>query len=246
MQRFDALGITVHRRFSATVTDNSNIVLYCVIVRWSASYIGRRVVTVGKAYSPYSGNINHSIFISGLQHITLTYLIFLISIELMAETSHAQKTALVTGAGGGLGRAIAERFLSEGANIVICDINQTLIDDFNEKVSKAYPERTLVLNADITSEAALDDLFAKAKSTFGGLDYVVNSAGIMDTFGPAGEVDKQILERVLAVNLMAPMMITKRAVNEWSASGKKGSIVNIASVAGVRGFCGGKTYAISS
>lgn len=153
--------------------------------------------------------------------------------------AHAHKTALVTGACGGLGRAIAVKFLQEGANVVVCDVNDQLIADFQENVSPAYPECTLVRKVDVTDDAALDDLFAQAEATFGAVDYVVNNAGVMDKFDPVGDVDRALWDRVLAINLTAPAMITKRAVNLMSKHETKGSIVNIASVAGLRGFAAG-------
>ena len=151
------------------------------------------------------------------------------------------KTALVTGAGGGLGRAIAEAFLIEGANVVVCDINEELRNDFKEKVSAAYTGCTLVLDTNVTKDSALDDMFAKAEKTFGPLDYVINSAGMMDKFDPVGDMDRSWWDRVIALNLTAPAMITKRAINMMMKAGKKGSIVNIASIAGERGFTSG-TY----
>lgn len=153
--------------------------------------------------------------------------------------AHANKTALVTGACGGLGRAIAEKFLQEGANVVVCDVNDTLIEDFKQKVSGAYAECTLVLKVDVTDDAALDDMFSQAEKRFGHLDYVVNNCGIMDKFDPVGDMERGLWDRVIAVNLTAPAMVTKRAVNMMLKHSIKGSIVNIASIAGVRGFCSG-------
>lgn len=161
------------------------------------------------------------------------------------STTFANKTVLVTGAGGGLGRAIAEHFLSSGANVVICDINTKLVDDFKDKLSSAHPKRILALTSDITSDAALDDLFAQATSTFGHFDIVVNSAGVMDRFDPAGELRRSEWDRVIAVNLTAPTMITQRAVKMFLAHGTKGTIVNIASIAGYRGFANGVAYTAS-
>ncbi len=146
---------------------------------------------------------------------------------------------------GYLGRAIAEQFLLEGANVVVCDINQELIADFKDKVSAAYPECTLVLKTDITDEAALDSMFEEAEKTFGKIDYVVNSAGMMDRFDPAGELERAMWDRVIALNLTAPTMVTKRAVNLMLKHEAKGSIVNIASVAAFRGFCSGAAYTVS-
>ena len=61
--------------------------------------------------------------------------------------------------------------------MVVCDIRQELVDEFKEKVSKTYPERTLAVNCDITKDAALDELFGQARSTFGQMDFLVNCAG---------------------------------------------------------------------
>ncbi|KAK5110901.1 hypothetical protein LTR62_005439 [Meristemomyces frigidus] len=163
----------------------------------------------------------------------------------MSRPPHTHKVALITGACGGLGRSIAENFLLEGANVVVCDINDKLIADFKEKVSSAYPECTLVLKADVTDDAALDDIFEQAEKRFGGVDFVVNNAGVMDRFDPAGSMERSLWDRVIAINLTAPAMVTQRAVNMMLKHGTKGSIVNISSVAGVRGFANGAAYTAS-
>ncbi|KAK4555088.1 hypothetical protein LTR86_007854 [Recurvomyces mirabilis] len=163
----------------------------------------------------------------------------------MDSVPHSQKVALVTGACGGLGRAIAEKFLQQGANVVVCDINEKLIADFKEKVSSAYPECTLVVKADITDDAALDDLFAQTEKTFGHVDFVINNCGIMDRFDPVGDMERNMWDRVIAINLTAPAMVTKRAVNSMLKHDIKGSIVNISSIAGLRGFASGAAYTAS-
>lgn len=159
--------------------------------------------------------------------------------------SFTGKTALITGACGGLGKAIAEAFLSEGAQIVVCDINKDLIADFNQTVASAHADRTLVLETNITDDSALDDLFAQALSKFGHLDCVINSAGVMDDFSPAGDMSRATWEKVIGVNLTAPTMITQRAVNHMRETGIKGAIVNIASIAAVRGYTAGCAYTVS-
>ncbi|KAK3722882.1 hypothetical protein LTR37_002027 [Vermiconidia calcicola] len=159
--------------------------------------------------------------------------------------AHKDKTALVTGAAGGLGRAIAEEFLRQGANVIICDINKDLVSDFKEKVSAAYPECTLVLDCNITDDAAIDDMFEQGEKKFGKIDYVVNNAGIMDRFDPAGEVERKMWDRVIALNLTAPTFVTKRAVSLMIKHEIKGSIVNICSIAGIRGFTSGAAYTAS-
>lgn len=157
----------------------------------------------------------------------------------MNQTLFAHKTALVTGACGGLGRAIAEAFLRAGANVVVADINAELIADFKEKVSAAYPECTLVLQADITKDENVEKMFTEGEKMFGGIDLVVNSAGRIDRFDAVAEMERQMWDKVIALNLTAPAMISGRAIRKWLEEGKKGSVVNIASIAGFRGFtCG--------
>ena len=128
----------------------------------------------------------------------------------------------------------------EGANVVVCDINKDLINDFKEKVSAAYPDCTLVLESDITDEAADEKMFVEGEKMFGSIDFVINSAGIMDKFEPVGDLDKSTWDRVIAVNATAPMMITKLAVNRDIKR-----IVNIVSIAGVRGLTAGAAYTAS-
>jgi NAD(P)-dependent dehydrogenase (short-subunit alcohol dehydrogenase family) len=106
----------------------------------------------------------------------------------MSQQSFVQKTTLVTGGCGGLGRAIAEAFLLAGANVVVCDINAELIADFKEKVSSAYPECTLALQADITKDEIIEEVFLEGEKLFGGLDFVINCAGRIDRFDAVAEM----------------------------------------------------------
>lgn len=106
----------------------------------------------------------------------------------MSQQSFVQKTVLVTGGCGGLGRAIAEAFLRAGSNVVVCDINAELIADFKEKVSSAYPECTLALQADITKDENIEEVFSEGEELFGGIDFVVNCAGRIDRFDAVAEM----------------------------------------------------------
>jgi len=157
----------------------------------------------------------------------------------MDRPSFIQKTALITGGGGGLGRAITEAFLRAGTNVVVCDINAELIADFKENVSSAYPECTLVLQADITKDDRIEEIFAEGEKMFGGIDFLVNSAGRIDRFDPVAEMERQMWDKVIALNLTAPAIVSGRAIKKWLEMEKKGVIVNIASTASFRGFnCG--------
>lgn len=109
----------------------------------------------------------------------------------MSQPSFLQKTALVTGGCGGLGRAISEAFLRAGANVVVVDINAELIADFKEKVSAAYPECTLALQADITKDENIEDIFSQGEKMFGGIEFVINCAGRIDRFDAVAEMVRE-------------------------------------------------------
>lgn len=162
-----------------------------------------------------------------------------------SKQPHTSHTAIVTGAAGGLGRAIATRLLEDGANVVICDINDSLLEDFEREVSSRYPEKTLVLKINVTRDAELDTLFHKAIEKFEKVDIVVNNCGIMDDMSPAGQMSRELWDRVIAINLTAPAMVTQRAVNHFIEMGIKGAILNIASAAGIRGGMLGTAYTAS-
>ncbi len=130
------------------------------------------------------------------------------------------RIALVTGAANGIGRAIAERFVEEGARVVAVDREE--IPDLGPSV---HP-----LQWDLSETAALDRLIGEAEESVGPLDVLVNNAGV---FEPALAVDLTLESygRVLAVNLHAPIFLASRAARGMSARGY-GRIVNITSVHG--------------
>lgn len=144
--------------------------------------------------------------------------------------SHIGKTILITGAAGGLGRTIAETFLSKGANVVICDINRErlaaasqdllLLAGASNNNNKYHADRALLLEADVTDEESVRELVAAAVAKFGRLDVVVNNAGIMDRLDPAGSCDAALWDRVMAVNTRGPFLLTKHVVPYMEAQAK--------------------------
>ncbi|KAF2232695.1 putative short chain dehydrogenase/oxidoreductase [Viridothelium virens] len=154
------------------------------------------------------------------------------------------KTCIITGSGGGLGKAIAETFLEAHANVVICDIDGKRLETTSEELRLHGP--LLAVQTDITSEESAQTLFNSAISKFGQVDFLINNAGIMDRFLPVGELDKETWDRVLAINLTAPYELSKRAINHiLGRESPKGAIVNITSIAGVMGHRGGAAYTVS-
>ncbi|KAF9767896.1 hypothetical protein IL306_014875 [Fusarium sp. DS 682] len=157
--------------------------------------------------------------------------------------SLAGKTCLITGGAGGLGKAIAIAFLKAGSNVVICDINE-------ERVKQTLTElegmgSLLAKTIDITSLSEVQQLFDEIYSKFAKLDILINNAAIMDRFEPVGDVDLELWDKVLAVNLTAPLLLSKLAVQGMlQQTSTNGSIINIASGSAKAGWLAGKHHII--
>jgi NAD(P)-dependent dehydrogenase (short-subunit alcohol dehydrogenase family) len=156
------------------------------------------------------------------------------------------KTVLVTGAGGGLGKVIATAFLEAGDNVVICDVNTERIASVEEEWGKTFAGRFLTKQADVTDEASVKDLIDAAAAQFGRLDVLINNAGIMDGFEPAGDCSKEKWDRVLNVNLNGPFLTSRAAIAQFQKQEPAGGIIiNICSTASIQGFKSGAAYTVS-
>ncbi|TKA77970.1 hypothetical protein B0A49_02430 [Cryomyces minteri] len=160
-------------------------------------------------------------------------------------TAMSGKTCLVTGSAGGLGKAIASALLEAGANVAICDLNQSRIDQCSAEFA-TFSKQLIVFKIDITDESQIVSLFEHCIAKFGRVDVLVNNAGLMDHFDPVGDLDKALWDTVIAVNLTAPYLVSKHAVKHMQEE-RSGVILNISSAAGVAGFrAGGLGKAIAS
>ncbi|KAL2136000.1 hypothetical protein VTI74DRAFT_5887 [Chaetomium olivicolor] len=161
-------------------------------------------------------------------------------------TSAQGKTVIVTGAAGGLGKAIADTFLAAGANVVVCDVNPQRIATVEEEWGKAYAEKFLTEQTDVSDEASVQKLVDAAVAKFGRLDVLVNNAGIMDGFEPVGACSKERWDRVLNVNLNGPFLTSKAAIAQFEKQEPAGGvIINIGSNASWHGFKSGAAYTVS-
>jgi NAD(P)-dependent dehydrogenase (short-subunit alcohol dehydrogenase family) len=148
------------------------------------------------------------------------------------------KTCLVTGGASGLGKAIATRFLDAGANVVICDVNDERLQQTSTELAGRGTLKTI--KADITSAAAVQSLFDEITASFQKVDVLVNNAGIMDRFDPVGDLDEGLWNKVMAVNLTAPYLLSKLAVRDMlKQDSPEGCIINIVSLAGKAGWAAG-------
>jgi NAD(P)-dependent dehydrogenase (short-subunit alcohol dehydrogenase family) len=148
------------------------------------------------------------------------------------------RTAIVTGAGSGIGRATALRLAREGARVVAAD----LAADRLAQLTDEFPDLDLVpVAADIATQAGTQAVVAAAG---GRVDALANVAGIMDAFLPPAEVDDATWERVFAVNVTAVMRLT-RAVLPLMLGAGGGAIVNVSSEASLRASASGVAYTAS-
>ena len=139
------------------------------------------------------------------------------------------KIALVTGSSQGIGRAIAERFAQEGADVII-NYNRTPggAEEALRNV-EASGRRGLIVQADLSHAAEARKLVATAIEHFGRLDILVNNAGI-ETHAPFWEVTEEDYDRVLNVNLKSVFFATQEIVRHLMKTKRRGKIVNISSV----------------
>ncbi|MGV8966340.1 MAG: SDR family oxidoreductase [Cellulomonas sp.] len=149
-------------------------------------------------------------------------------------------TAIVTGAGSGIGRATAVRLAAEGAHVVASDLMSERIAETIALITTSGGSGVGAVG-DVTDQAHVDALVADAGTR---VDVLVNCAGIMDGFLPVGELDDVMWERVIDVNLTAPMRTTRAVLKLMTAAGS-GSIVNVASAASLRAGAAGTAYTTS-
>ena len=139
------------------------------------------------------------------------------------------KVAIVTGAASGFGRAIAERFALEGARVVAADINGEGV----RELAAGFIKSMIAVACDVSRKADVDAMVRVATEAFGGVDIMVNNAGITHRNQPLLEVGEAEFDRIYAVNVKSIYLSTLAAVPKMERRGA-GTIINIASTAGVR------------
>jgi 3-oxoacyl-[acyl-carrier protein] reductase len=143
------------------------------------------------------------------------------------------KTAIVTGARRGIGRAIALALAKEGASVTVSDINQEDCQKVVDEIEK-MGRKGLAVKCDVTSTADVEDMVKKTVAKFGKLDILVNNAGII-SYKPFLELTDEDWDKTLSVNLKGQFLCARAAAKEMIKN-KWGRIVNIASISS--GGCG--------
>lgn len=160
----------------------------------------------------------------------------------MSAGHFAGKVAVVTGAGSGLGRAVATGLSRQGAAVSLLDLDPGRL----AAVAADLPGgRTLTTVADAADEDAVAGFYSATISRFGAVDIAVNNAGVLGARGPIAELSLGDYERTMATNARSVFLGLRAAIRQMLRQPSGGAIVNVASVAGLHGSAGVAPYAAS-
>lgn len=151
------------------------------------------------------------------------------------------KVAVVTGAGRGMGEAIAEGFAAEGAKVIVAEIDAASGMSVTERIRKAGGEAHFV-RCDVSDSASVDAMMAETLRIYGRLDCACNNAGIDQESALFADVDDAIVDRLVGVNFRGIFLCMKRQIRQMIAQGSGGTIVNIASISATRPHLTGSVY----
>lgn len=157
-------------------------------------------------------------------------------------TDLKNKNALITGAGKGIGKAIAIALAKEGVNVILVSRTQSDLDEVATVVNK-LGVKSLTLTADVSDISSVDTAVAEALDKFKTIDILINNAGIA-AFGKFLELEPKSWERIIQVNLMGTYYVT-RAVLPNMIERQTGDIINISSTAGLKGNALTSAYSAS-
>ncbi len=143
------------------------------------------------------------------------------------------RTAIVSGASRGIGKAIALAFAAEGANVVVTARSTDQLDALADEIRRANAA-ALAVSADLVVEADIQRIAEAALASFGRIDILVNNAGIIHPRVDLVDFDAELWRRVIDVNLIAPALLTK-AVLPAMIEHRSGKIINISSIGGRKG-----------
>ncbi|NVO32752.1 3-ketoacyl-ACP reductase [Hymenobacter lapidiphilus] len=153
------------------------------------------------------------------------------------------KTALVTGAGKGIGRAIALALAQQGVRVALLARTATDLQAVAQEIEAGGGPAAVVVTADVADRAAVDAAVAQALAQLGSIDILINNAGI-GTFGKFMDMEPADWEHIIQVNLLGTYYVT-RAVLPQMQKRQSGDIINVASTSGLRASAGSSAYSAS-
>ena len=154
------------------------------------------------------------------------------------------KVAVVTGAGSGIGKCTVERFVQEGAKVVAADMNEESLAKLMEDLGDFAPQAR-TFKVDVSKCAEVEAMVDFCVSSFGGMDILMNNAGIMDNLLPIAEMDDKTWDKLMSVNLNSVMYGCRKAVRYFLTNRREGVIINTASLSGLCAGRGGCAYTTS-
>jgi NAD(P)-dependent dehydrogenase (short-subunit alcohol dehydrogenase family) len=149
------------------------------------------------------------------------------------------RVCLVTGAGSGLGEAIATGFAEAGARVIAADIRPETVEELSSLVGET-PHRILPATVDVTSRSSVDELVAMVVDRFGSIDVLCNSAGTAARY-PAEDYPEDVYDRIILLNLKGSFLVAQAVGRQMLGQGR-GSIINIASIGGSIAYPGSTAY----
>lgn len=159
------------------------------------------------------------------------------------ELSLKGKKALITGAGAGIGLACAQAFVSAGADVAICDVDQARLDEAL-KILGAIGGHHYGQLCDVADGHAVADFFSRSHQALGGLDIVLNNAGIGSPLVPLAETDEADYDRLMGINLKGVWLCMRESLKIMTPIGS-GHIINMASALSKTTFAGAGLYVAS-
>jgi NAD(P)-dependent dehydrogenase (short-subunit alcohol dehydrogenase family) len=156
------------------------------------------------------------------------------------------KSAIITGAARGIGRAFAEAYVREGARVALADINLAAAEQAAGEIGPA----AMAVHLDVTDQASIDRAVAEVASRLGGIDILINNAALFD-LAPIVEISRAGYDRLFAVNVAGTLFTMQAVAKRMIEQGRGGKIINMASQAGRRGealvavYCATKAAVIS-
>lgn len=153
------------------------------------------------------------------------------------STKLENRKILITGAASGMGREIAELFAAEGASLALLDRDKAKVADVGQRLGMGD------YICDVADRSAVYDIVTEAGNSLGGIDGIVNAAGILD-ITPFADLDPASWDRMIAVNTTGPFNIVKAAL-PFLQKAKAATVVNIASVSGLMPMAGTTGYSAS-
>jgi NAD(P)-dependent dehydrogenase (short-subunit alcohol dehydrogenase family) len=159
----------------------------------------------------------------------------------MSSVKAKGKVAIITGGSRGIGLRTAETLVDDGALVCVTGRDQATLD---QAVRHLGDGNAIAVAGRTDDPGHQDEVVRRALEAFGRIDMLVNNTAVSPVFGPLLELDEQVIEKIMRVNVLAPMQWTRKVYRSWMAD-NGGSIVNIGSIAALRATPGAGFYGVS-